>query len=160
MTTSSFKGKLAIVVSVLAVISCAVFDEDAAFADAEFETVVLAVTIDIKPGNRANVVNPNSKGNLKVSIYGNRRVSVHDIDIGTLLLEGVAPKVKRNGKAMVSIENSNNDKYPDMFASFRIADLADILKASGKDAHLTLTASPGDNLAIAGSDSVTIKPVK
>jgi hypothetical protein len=48
------------------------------------------VYMDIKPGSCPNPINPMSKGNLPVAILGTADFDVLDIDVSSLLLEGVA----------------------------------------------------------------------
>ena len=50
-----------------------------------------AVPVDIKPTSCRNPLNVGSKGVLPVAILGTDDLDVADIDIGTILLEGIAP---------------------------------------------------------------------
>jgi hypothetical protein len=61
--------------------------------DAYFDNVRLSVMggLDIRPGSCPNPLNPRSMGVVPLAIVGTEDFDVHDIDVSTVLLEGVAP---------------------------------------------------------------------
>ena len=125
------------------------------------------VSVDIKPQTCPNPVNVKSKGILPVAILGSDVLDVNDIDLDTILLEGVAPlrgsyedvasPVIDGTECACTLEGA--DGYVDLSLKF---DSQAILSVLGEVADnevwmLYLTGYLKDGTPIEGADCIIIK---
>ena len=129
--------------------------------------------IDIKPGSCPNPFNGKSQGSVPVAILGSAAFDVSEVDLDSLLLEGV-PIVPKN----VSIEDvsapvgdsadcydcfdegiDQTDGYLDLVVKFYTQDLAAAIGPAPRDAcvELTLTGLTLSGEPFEASDSMVIK---
>ncbi len=109
--------------------------------------------IDIKPGSFPNSINSRSNGNIPVAILGSATFDVNDVDVSTVLLEGVAPRVKGNNGSG-AVEDVNDDGFPDLVFHF---DTQEVMAAIGGAAtEMTLTGNLLDGTPFSATDSVRI----
>jgi hypothetical protein len=113
-----------------------------------------SVDIDIKPGSDRNPVNLKSKGKLPVVLFGSEEVDVSEIDLATLLLNGVALPEKNNGKLFASFDDEDDDGFRDLIMHFILQDLG--IEAGTEE--LLISGSFLDGSIFKGSDSISIVP--
>jgi hypothetical protein len=109
----------------------------------------LILSLDIKPRSCPNSVNPKSKGKLPAAILGTPGFDVHDIDISTLLLEGIAPIRSDFEHVAAPLSNpdpcectkAGPDGHVDLTLTFETQDIISALgtNASRETRTLTLT---------------------
>ena len=123
------------------------------------------VSLDIKPGGCPNPLNFGSNGVLPVAILGSADFDVHDIDVSSLLLEGVPPlrsSIEDVGKYVdkypdiCRCSSQGPDGYDDLTLKFKTQDIMDVLGAPFHDDIwvLTITGSLLDGTPFEGSDCV------
>ena len=127
------------------------------------ETTIIA--FDIKPGSCPNPINPKSRGRLPVAILGTPNFDVLDIDVTSLLLEGVSPlksSVKDvtapfDGDECECAENEP-DGYDDLTLKFSTQEVVAALGhvASGDQKALTISGILLDGTPFEASDCVII----
>lgn len=136
--------------------------------------------LDIRPGSCPNPFNvklfdflesgnPKKGGMLPVAILGGEEFDVHDIDIGSILLEGVAPRPHGRGFEDVSspapygsdcaCPEPGPDGYTDLVLKFSAQEIAAALIAygepvAGENRPLLLTGVLGDGTPFEVSDCV------
>jgi len=131
---------------------------------------VQIVDIDIKPGSCPNPLNVRSRGVLPVAILGSECFDVCDINVGTLLLEGVAP-IRSNYEDVATpvidgqeceCTTEGPDDYLDLTLKFRTQEIADALGevVNGEVFLLTLTGELFDGTSIEGEDCIRVKKPK
>jgi serine-aspartate repeat-containing protein C/D/E len=115
----------------------------------------LTLSIDIKPGSYPNCFNQNGRGVIPVAILGSANLDVTQINVESLLLQGLAVKMvgKRN-KYLAHIEYVNGDEYPDLVVQFQ--DTENLVAIGNGTA--TLTGELLNGTPIEGSDSICIVP--
>jgi hypothetical protein len=77
-------------------------------------SVYMLYPIDIKPGSYPNSINPGAKGTVPVAILGTPDFDAATVDAATVKLAGAPVKMKKKNEPMTSLEDVNNDGYPDM----------------------------------------------
>jgi hypothetical protein len=109
----------------------------------------ISMTIDIKPGSATNPVNPKSKGNLPVVVFGSPGLDVYQIDVAGLRLgvTGVEAAPHKN----YSFQDVNSDGEMDLVLRFRIPATG----MSCTTSQLLMTGALLSGQALAGGDSVT-----
>ncbi len=127
----------------------------------------IKVSVDIKPQSCPNPVNVKSKGVLPVAILGSDVLDVNDIDLDTILLEGVAPLRGSYGdvaspvidetECACSLEGA--DGYMDLTLKF---ETQEVITALGELVDeemwmLSLTGYLKDGTPIEGADCIIIK---
>jgi len=113
------------------------------------------VSIDIKPGSYPNCFNQNERGAIPVAIFGSTALNVKDIDIGSLLLQGLLVKVTgKSNKYLAHFEDINNDGYDDLIVQFQDSD-GWMIPGSG---YATLTGQLYNGTPIEGQDTICIVP--
>ena len=123
--------------------------------DIEFRSITPTEdpNIDIKPFSNPNSLNPKRKGNMAVAILGSETFDVTEVDVLTILLEGVAPLTK-GGKDPGNLLPANDDGFMDLWFHF---DNQEILAAIGGFAEeLTLTGNLLDGTPFSATDSIRI----
>jgi len=118
----------------------------------------LNVTIDIKPGNTKNRVNPLSKGKLKVAILTTRDFDASMVDASTVRFgPGAAAPIRyRLDEADDDDDTDDSDDDEDDYSAwdlilkFNIPDTA----ISCGDTEATLTAQTFDGIQVTGTDSI------
>jgi len=113
---------------------------------------VIEVEIDIKPGSDPNCINLDSNGVIPVAILGSATFDAADVDPSTVTLEGAAVRLKGKSGNYGSLEDVNNDGYPDL-----VVHIVDFSVSSGATTA-TLTGELFDGTPIEGSDSICIVP--
>ncbi len=112
-----------------------------------------AVNVDIKPGSYPNSINACSQGNVPVAVLGSEVLDVTQIEPATVTLADAGVKlVGKSNKLLCSVEDVNNDSYPDLVCHMETMDLG---LGSG-DSTATVTAQLLNGAFISGSDSVNI----
>ena len=115
----------------------------------------LGAFIDIKPGSDINPVNLKSRGVLPVAIYGSEEFDVSQIDMDSLALEGVGPRVKGASGRVGSLVDINGDSILDLMLHFDMDELTIDPDAEA----LTLTGLLLDGSEFEGADNIRIVPL-
>jgi hypothetical protein len=137
---------------------------------AEFSTEP-QVYLDIRPGSCPNNLNPRSHGKFQVALLGSADFDVHEVDVSTVMLEGVAPEKNRikdlrgpkvdEGDCHCS--SAGPDGYDDLFLSFDTAAVSEAVgdMIPGAAMNLVLAGVLRDGTFFAGEDCVEVvgKPV-
>lgn len=110
------------------------------------------VSIDIKPGSETNPINPKSRGNVPVAIFGTSDFDVAAIDLSTVTLAGAPVKLKKKGVLMTSFEDVNNDGIVDLMVHFETA----ALQLSTMDTEAVLEGETFNGTRIRGADTVKV----
>ena len=137
-------------------------------------TPVTTVGLDVKPGSCPNPLRVQDPSNnvgvknravLPVALLGSPDVSVEDIDVSSLLLEGIAPirhayedVASSAGGESCACTTSGADGYVDLTLKFDAADVAAALGpvVDGETVPLQMTGRLLDGTALAGDDCVLI----
>jgi hypothetical protein len=106
----------------------------------------LDVSIDVKPGNARNVINPARKGRLWVAILSDEAFDALQVDPGTVELGPGAAKADR-----FRVKDVNRDRMPDLVLRFRTPDVG--LQCG--DTELELTAETFAGESVIGTDAVS-----
>lgn len=124
------------------------------------------VNVDIKPRSCPNPIDPKSSGKLPVAILGTSDFDVQDIDVSTVLLEGVAPF--RNNVEDVSTPAADGDEcdctedgpdgYEDLTLKFETQDIISAIGpvTSGDVKELTITGFLLDGTRFESRDCVIV----
>ncbi|KKN83785.1 hypothetical protein LCGC14_0296100 [marine sediment metagenome] len=115
---------------------------------------IVSVSLDIKPGSDANSVNLKSMGLLPVVVYGSDELDLTEIDLDTLLLNGVGPRLMPDGSWHVSFEDVDGDLLLDLLVHFE-------MQALGIEPGMTELALTGvlmDGAELQGADAIRIVP--
>ena len=129
----------------------------------------LAVAVDIKPGSCPNPLNVRSRSRdvLPVAIVGSEYFDVYDIDVSTLLLEGVAP-IRSNYEDVAAPVSDDTeececttegpDDYMDLSLKFETQDIVEALGevVDGEKLVLSLTGELLDGTSIEGADCIVV----
>ncbi len=125
------------------------------------------VSVDVKPASCPNQLNVKSKGILPVAILGSDVLNVEDIDLSSVLLEGVAPlrgsyeDVARPvlDEMECACTSEGSDGYMDLTLKFRTEEIVSALGQIIDDDMriLHLTGYLKDGTPIEGSDCIIIK---
>jgi hypothetical protein len=123
-------------------------------------------SLDIKPGSCPNPINPKSKGKLPVAILGTAEFDVLDIDVSSLLLEGVAPirsSVEDVSAPLIGGEECDcteegPDGYDDLTLKFQTQEIVAAIGplSPGNEIVLTITGALIDGAPFEASDCVVI----
>jgi Bacterial Ig domain/Putative Ig domain len=116
---------------------------------------VVAVAIDIKPGETPNCVRDDDHGVIPVAVLGSARVDAALIDPATVELEGLHVRaVSPQGKLQAHLEDVDGDGLRDLVVQLE--------RVSGtfspEQTVATLTARLLDGTPIAGTDSICLVP--
>jgi len=130
---------------------------------------VLAVNIDVRPGECPNRLNLSSRGKLPVAILGGQGFDPARVDPGSIRLNGVAPLRAATTTRDVAAPNPGGaeecrctslppDGFPDRIFWFDVPAIAATLRTpgSGRDAVLALTGATMDGARISGADCVLL----
>ena len=126
---------------------------------------VVKIPFDIKPGSCPNPINPKSKGVLPVAILGTAEFDVLDIDVSSLLLEGVPPirsSIEDVTAPFVGDEcdcaEEGPDGYDDLTLKFRTQEIVAAIWpiASGDERVLTISGTLLDGTPFEASDCVVV----
>ena len=78
------------------------------------------VALDIKPGSDTNCFNQNGHGVIPVAVFGSGTLDVNDIDVASLLLQGLPVKMAgKSNKYLAHIDYVDGDGYPDLAVQFQ-----------------------------------------
>ncbi len=130
---------------------------DMAFPDIPIplpEPITLSLLMDIRPGSDSNPVNSKSNGALPVAIYGTDDIDVTEIDLETLMLEGMSLREKGKSGKLGTFEDINGDSIVDLLLHFEMSELS--FNASSDE--YTLSGMMLDGMALEGSDSIRSVP--
>ena len=112
------------------------------------------MTIDIKPGSFPNTINLGSNGNVPVAIFSTLVFDASSVDPLTVRLSGAIVRLRGKGTAMSSIDDVNNDGFPDLIVHVDTR----ALELSEGDTEAILTGKTFGGTPIEGTDSVRIVP--
>ena len=124
------------------------------YGDIVITSPFVPVEIDIKPGSEPNCFNINGHGVIPVAILGSADLNVSDINVQSLLFDGLELRVRGNKGPFCSIEDSNADAFPDLVYQFE----DDPTNWSGGGATASVTGELDDGTPIQGTDSICIVP--
>jgi hypothetical protein len=126
---------------------------------------VISLFVDIKPTSCPNPVNTKSNGVLPVAILGTETFDVADLDVDTILLEGVAPLrwsfedvgTPFEGE-LCDCHEEGADGYMDLMLHFSTPAIVEALGevSDGEVLELLLTAMTLDEREAEGSDCIRI----
>jgi hypothetical protein len=113
------------------------------------------VEIDIKPGSYPNSINLGSNGVVPVAILGSADFDAAIVDPSTITLSSAKVKVKGNSGNAGSLEDVNDDGYPDLVVQV----FTQCLELNPGDAEAVLNAYTYTGLTfLTGSDVIRIVP--
>ncbi len=118
------------------------------------EPEILSLLMDIRPGSDENPVNSKSNGALPVAIYGSDDIDVTQIDLETLMLEGMSLRERGKSGKLGTFEDINGDSILDLVLHF---DLSELDFDASSDEY-TLSGMMLDGMALEGSDSIRAVP--
>ncbi len=128
---------------------------------------VISVNIDIKPGSCPNPLNVKSKGVLPAAILGTEDFNAAEIDVASILLEGVSPIRSNIEDVATPVSDSNDcncieegpDGYPDLVLKFKTCEILQAIGDvnDGDVLKLELTGVLYDERQIEGADCVLIR---
>ncbi len=115
------------------------------------EPLDASAQLDIKPGSFPNSLNPNSNGKLPAALLGSSTFDISNVDVSSLLLEGVAPVRTR-------VEDVDADGYDDLVLKFLTGDLCDALgkPVPGDVLTLKLTGGMSDGNQFFAEDDIMV----
>jgi len=107
--------------------------------------------LDIKPGSFPNPLNPNSNGKLPAALMGSSTFDIGNVDVSSLLLEGIAPLKTR-------VEDVDADGYDDLALKFLTGDLCNALgkPVPGDVLTLKLTGAMSDGSTFFAEDDIVV----
>jgi hypothetical protein len=117
-----------------------------------FESTVMEVAIDIRPGDSTNSINLASKGTVPVAILSSDSLDAALVDPTTLTLAGAAVALHKNGTPRSSLEDVNGDGRPDLLLHFE----TQALQLTAGDTQAALAGKLFNGQRIRGSDAVRI----
>ena len=109
--------------------------------------VAESVSIDIKPGNTPNSVNPDSKQNIPVAVLTTETFDATQIDPSTIVF---GPDAAGESHARSHIEDVDGDGDADLVLHFRVQEAG----IQCGDTEATLTGETFDGRQVTGADSV------
>jgi hypothetical protein len=113
---------------------------------------VQEVSIDVRPGDPANHLNPGSHGLLPVAVLSTEEFDATSVDPETVTLNGARVARRGNGDPHTSSRDVDSDGIADLLLYFRMSDL---VLADG-DADLWLDGRTKERKRIRGHDTVTL----
>lgn len=120
-----------------------------------YESQMLEVLIDIKPGSDPNCFNNNGNGVIPVAILGSSDLDVGEIDPQSVALAGLVVRVVGNGQHLQAhIEDVNEDGWDDLVV--QIEDSDGVFEVG--EGTATLTGALLDGTPITGNDAICIVP--
>ncbi len=128
------------------------------------------LALDIKPQSCPNPLNPRSGGVLPVAILGSATHDIHDVDVSSLLLEGVAPLKSGIEDVSTPLVDGDDcsctvdgaDGLDDLTLKFRTQDIISALGplSPGEQRTLTLTGNLLDGTPFELTDCVQVVPIE
>lgn len=112
------------------------------------------VGIDIKPGSYPNCFNLDGRGVVPLAILGSDVFDVTQIDFGTLSFEGLAVRVRGQGRLLCTFEDSDGDGHLDVVCQFEDVEG----DWTGGDSVGRVTGRLDDGTWIEGFDSICLVP--
>lgn len=112
------------------------------------------IAIDIKPGGYPNCFNVNGHGVIPVAILGSDVFDVTQIDIDSLIFEGLEVRVRGQGKPLCAFEYSNSDGFLDLVCHFEDEESA----WTGDSSFAWVSGELDDGTWFEGYDSICIVP--
>lgn len=121
----------------------------------ETSASIYTVGLDIKPGSYPNCFNQKESGVIPVAIFGGSNMNVYDINIDSLLLQGLAVKIAgKSNKYVAHTEDLNSDGYDDLILQFEDGDGWSYIG----NGTATITGQFKNGIIIEGRDSICIVP--
>lgn len=115
----------------------------------------IPIAIDIKPGSYPNTFNQNEHGVIPVAILSDSDLDVRDINVESLLLQGLSVKMAgKSGKYLAHYEDIDNDGDEDLVVQFQDSDSWVV---PGND-YAVLSGSLSNGIQIQGADTISIVP--
>ncbi|UCG07083.1 MAG: hypothetical protein JSV83_00030 [Desulfobacterales bacterium] len=112
------------------------------------------VTIDIMPVSKSTDHHQDNKEVIPVVIFGSAYLDVSNIDVNSLVLDGLAVKRDEQSNNLASIDHVNDDRYPDLVVNFE-----NNHRSFSKDfSFATLTGNLSNGTIISGNDYFSISP--
>jgi hypothetical protein len=112
------------------------------------------VEIDILPVKKPNHLNQNAQGLIPVVIFGSTYLDVNNIEISSLNFESLAVKTGEGEYYLASVEQIDDDEYPDLIAIFETNNK--FLYKGFR--YATLRGILSDGTIISGKDNLYIAP--
>ena len=119
-----------------------------------FVITTTPVAIDIKPGSPENTVNLGSQGVTKVAILGSEGFDATQVDPLTVELADATVRVKGNGQAQTTLQDTNGDGFLDLVLHMETEGFS--LTEGDVSATLTGTTFGGED--IEGEDLIRVVP--
>ena len=118
------------------------------------EEDVVAVRIDVKPGDALPTINLSSGGTTAVAVLGSDAFPVADVDLSTVFFAGAPVATLLDGSFQAALEDSDGDGRDDLVAHFETAAL--MLEVG--DVEASLAGKLSDGREFKGTDVVRVKP--
>jgi len=118
-----------------------------------FETHILEVAIDVRPGDSHNAISLHSRGVVPLAIFGAPDLDVSTIDLASIRLAG-APIAEAGGRTRSLLDDVNTDGIMDLLVHVDAGAMT--LKAG--DTRVELTGQTQDGTELHGSDAVSVVP--
>jgi hypothetical protein len=115
---------------------------------------ITLVAIDIKPGSPENTVNLGSQGVTKVAVLGSEDFDATQVDPLTVELADATVRVKGNGQALTTLQDTNGDGFLDLVLHMETEGFT--LTEGDVSATLTGTTFGGED--IEGEDVIRVVP--
>jgi hypothetical protein len=117
-------------------------------------TVVLTVSIDIKPGSSDNSVNLGANGTVPVAILSTAAFDATTVTPTTVTLAGASVALRGKGTPNASVQDVNGDGLPDLVVHVS----TEALQLSAGDTEAILTGQTFSGQPIQGTGTVRIVP--
>ena len=118
-------------------------NQDLVLLELETSPISLNVSIDIKPGNEGNIINPRSRGGIWVAVLSDSEFDPLQIDVSTVGFGPDGAKAIRH-----KTKDINNDGFGDLLLQFSIPDTG--IRCGDDEASLQGKTSEGQD--ITGTD--------
>jgi hypothetical protein len=119
-----------------------------------YESELIQVVIDIKPGSDSNPIHRSGRGNLPVAILGSDIFDVTDVDVTTLALgpNAATPShdLTKPGLFEDHLRDVNGDGYTDLVSHYRTQETG----ISPDDAEACITGDLLDGISLEGCDAI------
>jgi hypothetical protein len=112
----------------------------------------LPVTIDIKPDDPANVINPKKNGKVQVALFGTPTFDVTRVNPATIRFSGAPVATNKKGLYLISTADLNSDGIADVVAEFDV----DGLPLSAGDTRAVVEGLTPDGRLFRGTDAVQV----
>jgi hypothetical protein len=124
--------------------------EDVQLEDLVFRVLPVSlteVTIDIRPGNAINPINPRSRGTISVAILTTETFDATMVDWTTVRFGAIGTETN---PIQATVRDVNHDKFPDLLLVFETEETG----IQCGDGFASLTGQTFDGEALEGTDSI------